>query len=59
MISKDDASSRRATGAAMREAPPEVQERVRASVSQAVAPLMTDGGMVADAATWIVHAEKP
>ncbi len=46
-------------GAAMREAPLEVQERVRASVSQAVEPLMTDGGMVADAATWIVYAEKP
>jgi SAM-dependent methyltransferase len=45
-------------GAAMREASPEVQERVRASVSEAVEPLMTDGGMVADAATWIVHAEK-
>ena len=46
-------------GAAMREAPPEVQKRVRVSVSEAVEPLMTDGGMVADAATWIVHAEKP
>ena len=45
-------------GAAMREAPPELQQRIRASVAEAVQPLIGDEGMVADAATWIVHAQK-
>ena len=46
-------------GAAMREAPPEVQERIRASVAEAVAPLLGDEGMVAAAATWMVEARRP
>jgi len=45
-------------GAAMREAAPEVQARIRTSVAAAVAPLLTEEGMVADAATWVVHAGK-
>lgn len=45
-------------GAALREAPPEVQDRIRTSVSEAVAPLLTHEGMVADAATWVVRAQK-
>jgi len=45
-------------GAAMREAEPEVQERIRTSVAEAVAPLLTEEGMVADAATWMVQAAK-
>ena len=43
----------------MREASPEVQERIRTSVAEAVAPLLTDEGMVAEALCWVVRAECP
>ena len=46
-------------GAAMREATPELQQRIRDSVAEAVQPLIGDDGMVAEAATWIVHAQSP
>lgn len=47
-------------GAAMREADPEVQQRIRASVAEAVTPYLKDGeGMVMDAGVWLVRAENP
>lgn len=46
-------------GAAMREAEPEVQKRIQASVAEAVAPYLRDReGMVMDAAVWFVSAEN-
>ena len=47
-------------GAAMREAEPEVQQRIEASVAEAVAPYFKEAdGMVMDAAVWLVRAENP
>jgi len=46
-------------GAAMRQAVPEVQKRIRASVAEAVTPWLTDEGMVAEALCWVVRAECP
>lgn len=46
-------------GAAMREAEPEVQQRIRNSVAEAVSPYLKEGeGMVMDAAVWLFSAEN-
>ena len=47
-------------GAAMREADPEVQQRIQASVAEAIDPYFKQGdGMVMDAAVWFIRAENP
>jgi len=47
------------TSAALRDAAPEVRDRVRAAVRDALAPMVTPSGVQAGSAAWIVTARAP